>query len=415
MSRRVRALAWSVLVAACGAARADVWNAEVPVTDAERRADVAEKDRRLEAVMAARGLAAVVLTKSRNQAWLTGGSDTRIVRAQAESPVWLLALRGGRRYLVANNIESDRLMEEEGLRGLGWIALRYPWFAGAGGPDERLRLVRETVSGTVGCDAELTGFAAVGAELSRARFPLTTVEARRLRWLGRTAAAAVADTCRSLQPGQTEIEIGGALAARLDARGVTPTVVLIGADERVARFRHLTPTTAKVARLALVNLCAERWGLVVAVTRLVHFGPLPAELARKMDACAAVDAAYLGAARPGRTFREVFAAGATAYAAAGFPEEWRQHHQGGSIGYFERESLIGPDSGESVVEGMAFALNPTLPGAKIEDTFLVGPRTAEILTVTPGWPTRRGTAAGASWERPDILVRPVPAASPRRP
>ena len=78
-------------------------------------------------------------------------------------------------------------------------------------------------------------------------------------------------------------------------------------------------------------------------------------------------------------------------------------------------SLIGPDSGESVVEGMALALNPTLPGAKIEDTFLVGPRTAEILTVTPGWPTRRGTAAGASWERPDILVRPVPAASPRRP
>ncbi len=404
-----RHAAIAILALAAGVpAHADVWHAGVPVTEAERRADIAEKDRRIGKLLADRGLAAVVLTKSRNQAWLLSGSDTKIVRAQAESPVWLLAGRGGNHSLVSNNIECDRLLDEEGLRGLGWNALKFPWFAGAAGPDERLRLVREAVGGTVlGADAPVPGATDIGADLARIRFPLTVIESRRLRWLGREAAAAVAETCRTLKAGQTELEIGGALAARLETRGITPTVILVGADERVRRFRHLTPTTAKVAKLALVNLCAERWGLVVAVTRLVHFGPLPDDLARRMDACVAVDAAYLSAARPGTPFRDVFAKGAAAYAAAGFPEEWRQHHQGGSIGYFEREALIGPEADGTVVEGMALALNPTLAGVKVEDTFLVGPRTAEILTVTPGWPVRRAVTGGATWERPDILIRPV--------
>lgn len=399
-ARRVVAIA----VLAAAAARADVWNAGVPVTGAERLAEVAEKHRRLEAIMEARGLAAVVLTKSRNQAWLLGGSDTRIVLAQAESPVWLVAVRGGKRLLVSSNIEADRLLDEEGLREIGCEPLRFPWFAG---PDPRERLVREAVSGTIGCDAALPGMRDIGADLARARFPLTAIEQRRYRWLGRHAAAAVAETCRTLRPGQSEIEIGGSLAARLAGQGITPTVILVGADDRVRRWRHLTPTTATVSKLALVNLCAERWGIVVAVTRLVHFGPLPPDLDRRMSACVAVDAAYLSAARPGRSFGDIFAAGATAYAASGFPEEWRAHHQGGSIGYFEREALIGPGSGETVVEGMALALNPTLAGVKVEDTVLVGPRTAEILTVTPGWPVRRALAGGASWDRPDILIRPA--------
>lgn len=411
---RFRAALLAGLLALSRAVSADVWSAGGLVKDAERRQDVSLKTERLGKLMAERHLGGVLLTKWRNHAWALSGSDTRIVQAQTESPVWLLYLRDGTRALLSNNIEAGRLMAEEGLTSLGFQERRFPWFAGAGGVDERWRIAQEMASGaTLGCDAALPGTVSIAADLARIRFPLTTVEMRRYRWLGSRAAGAVADTCREIAPGMRETEIAGRLGAKLWALAIVPSVVLVGVDERLASWRHLTPTAAALKSTALVNLCAERWGLVVAVTRLVHFGRLPDETERRMRAVAAVDAAYLRAARPGTALRDVFRRGAEAYAAAGFPEEWRNHHQGGPIAYFERETLIGPDAEGVVVEGMALALNPTIAGVKVEDTFLVGPRGAEMLTATPGWPMRKAVVDGFTYERPDILVRPPPPVGPR--
>ena len=400
---------WALVAAG---ARGAVWSGEDIITPAERLNETRTKEGRLADMMSARGLGAILLTKCRNHAWLLGGSDTRIVFAQAESPVWLLVMRDGRKFLVASNMEAGRLMAEEDLGGLGWIERRYPWFAGMGTPqDERRRVVDDIAGGAkLGCDGSLAGTEDVGSDLARIRFPLVPTEMRKMRWLGSRAAGAVAEVCREIRPGMRETEIAALLAAKVAKLRITPTVVLIGTDERLMSWRHLTPTEAKLKRYALVNLCAEKWGLVVAVSRLVHFGPYPLDLEARMKAVAAVDAAYLGAARPGATFGEVFARGAEAYAAAGYPEEWRNHHQGGSIGYFEREALIGPEGSEVVVEGMCLAFNPTLPGVKVEDTVLVGPHGPEILTLVAGWPSRKVAAGGAIWERPDILVRSVPPA-----
>ena len=46
---------------------------------------------------------------------------------------------------------------------------------------------------------------------------------------------------------------------------------------------------------------------MASITRLVHFGPLPAELRRKAEAVAAIDAAMLAATVPGVTLGAVFA------------------------------------------------------------------------------------------------------------
>ncbi|MEK7475864.1 MAG: M24 family metallopeptidase [Candidatus Coatesbacteria bacterium] len=407
--------------------RADLWSSGNLLTPAERREEIRLKEARLEALMVARGLDGILLTKARNHAWLLAGSRTWIVGAQAESPVWLLLARGstgtvavpsgsaqaGKRYLVASNMEGPRLMAEEGLRGLGWTERRYPWFGGAGGTqDPRRRIVDDVMPrAKLGCDGPVAGTEDIGADLSRIRFPLTATEMRRMRWLGGRSGAAVAAVCREIAPGMRETEIGNLLAAKLAREGLSPTVILVGVDGRLESFRHLVPTDEKLKRLALVNLCAEKWGLVVAVSRLVHFGPLPADLAARMQACATVDATYLRGARPGSTFGGILAEGAEAYAAMGWAEEWRNHHQGGSIGYLERESLLVPDSAETVVEGMALAFNPTLPGVKIEDTILVGPHGPEIMTRVEGWPVRRVVLDGAIWELPDILVRPAGAGS----
>ena len=83
-----------------------------------------------------------------------------------------------------------------------------------------------------------------------------------------------------------------------------------------------------------------------------------------------------------------------AYEAAGWPEAWREHYQGGPIGYEDREFELAPTDTEShwwdcpVELGHALAWNPSLgSGAKVEDTFLVGPKGLECVTPPVDWPT----------------------------
>jgi len=406
--RRLASL--SVLLLAVLPAFADTWAGGKVITSSERVQEAKEKDRRIMAIMKARGLDALLLTKFRNQAWALAGSDTRIVHSQSEGAVWLLYTPSGRKYLIASNIEAKRLMNEEGLGDIGVEPRVHPWHFGiASGQNQQWVAVTELVGGgRVGADGPLPQTEDVSAELARARFPLTATEIRKMRWLGTKCGAIAGEVCREIAPGMSEEDIGGVTAAKLWKERIFPTVILVGVDGRLMEYRHLTPTARVLRKYALVNLCAERWGLVVAVSRLVHFGDVSPELGRKIRACAQVDAAALAASRPGAKFGEVFAAETAAYGKAGFSSEWKQHHQGGAIGYFEREFLACPESGETVVEGMALAWNPTIRGVKVEDTVLVGRDGVEILTPTPDWPMIRVEAGGKTFERPGILVRKAP-------
>ena len=143
------------------------------------------------------------------------------------------------------------------------------------------------------------------------------------------------------------------------------------------------PTEAPLGRHALIAVTAERDGLYVSMTRLVSFGPPPEELERLTAATAEIDAAFLAASRPGTTLGEVFAAGAEGYAAQGFPEEWRRHHQGGLTGYRGREVFATPGEPTPIPAAAALAWNPSIGGgAKSEDTILVTAAGAEVITRT---------------------------------
>ena len=144
-------------------------------------------------------------------------------------------------------------------------------------------------------------------------------------------------------------------------------------------------------------------GLVMAATRLVHFGKLPAELRRKSEATAQVDALVMAATRPGQTFAQVFGDLQNAYAAVGYPGEWQLHHQGGSIAYEPREFLAVPGCTEVVKAGMAFAWNPSITGTKSEDTLLVTEHCCEVISASPNWPMLDVSAGGCQIERPAIL------------
>jgi antitoxin VapB len=204
-----------------------------------------------------------------------------------------------------------------------------------------------------------------------------------------------------VRPGQTEFEIAGLLAGETERRGVQAIGILIATDERIFNYRHPLPTAKKLERYAMLVLCGRKQGLVCSITRLVHFGRLPEEIMQKAQAVAQIDAAMLAATRPGRSLGEIFQIAMNGYARAGYPDEWRLHHQGGPAGYEPREYVARPGATEKVSVGQVYAWNPSIRGAKSEDTILVGESGNEILTAIPGWPIVK---VDGQMKRPAILV-----------
>jgi antitoxin VapB len=396
-----------LVMIACAFLLADNWKSVlVAITPEERKAEVAEKEARVQKFLAEHNLSALLIQAKNNFAWITGGCDSEIVITDSGGCVALLIRKDGQKYLIANNIEGQRFMLEQGLGDLGYKWVRYEW------PKERIDpatlskvVKRMSLGGTVGSDLPLEGAINVGEELKKIRVPLTQAEIKKYRWLGKQCGRIIGDICRDIKPGMTEMDIAALADWYYRREGIKVTVLLIGTDERMWQYRHLPPTEKKLNKYALVNICAEKWGLIIAVSRLVHFGPLPDELKKKIKACAYVDATYIDASRPGATLGEIFQKGMQAYAEVGFPGEWKNHHQGGTIGYDGRDQFAFPHSPVKLMVGSACAWNPTIRGVKVEDTIIITENGPEIVTATPNWPMIEVTVNGRKYLRPDILVR----------
>ena len=106
-----------------------------------------------------------------------------------------------------------------------------------------------------------------------------------------------------------------------------------------------------------------------------------------------------------KTLGNVFSCAQSAYAEAGYPNEWQLHHQGGSAGYAPREITATPNSPEPILLGQAFAWNPSIAGAKSEDTILVGEGSNEIITEMADWPSIDVQVDEEIIKRPAILEK----------
>lgn len=358
------------------------------------------KHRRVAAWLDRRGLTGVVLTRRCNFSWYTCGAHNHVGEA-SDVGVSSLVVTGEAAAVVANNIEATRLAGEELGEDIRVVEYAYH------DPAERRKAFAEvTGGGRFAADAPLEGLElqATDAEFDRLRWQLTEWEIRRYRLLCRDTADCVEQAARGLEPGMSEAALAGRLAGELRGRCITPWVLLVGSDERIDRHRHPLPTTRAVEKRAMLVACGERGGLIAAVTRLVSVGEPSAELRRRQRAVAVVDAAMIASTRPGVTLGEVFDAARGAYAEVGFADEWRQHHQGGSIGYLPREVKAAPGCRVEALAGQPFAWNPSISGAKCEDTILCTEAGPEILTRTGDWPVIEATWRGRALPRPDVLV-----------
>lgn len=337
------------------------------------------RQERIQGFLAEHNLEALLLQRVSSFAWATCGAASYVNTATTFGEAALI-ITPTDRFLVTNNIEATRLEQEEKLVEQGWEFHVAPWH-------EAHKTVAELTLGLeLGADMVYAGATDLSAQLARVRANMTSEEVERFRILGRSCAEAMDSAIRAVRPGHTEYEIAALLAREAEGRGAQPIVNLIATDERIFSFRHPLPTEKKLDRYAMLVLCGRRWGLVCSITRLVHFGPLPDDLRRKMQAVAQVDATFMAATRPGRTLGQVFEQAQAAYAETGFADEWRLHHQGGPAGYEPREFVATPGSSDLVAVGQVYAWNPSITGAKSEDTIVVGKGSCQVLTTISDWP-----------------------------
>ncbi|WP_257454499.1 M24 family metallopeptidase [Archangium lipolyticum] len=341
------------------------------------------------------GLGAVRLRGVDWFAWATcGGSSVVILTAEAGVAEVLITPDGA--WVLTDVIEEARLEQEEVPAGLPVWA--HPWTDKA----RREAFVSERRgAGSIASDRPTAGEVPLPAGLLRARWSLLPEELERYRALGRESAAAMTDVLLAARPEWTGFELAGAGAEALWARGIHPTLTLVGEERRLPLHRHATASKERLGGRAMLVFCARRHGLFANLTRFVYFRPPSAEERRLITDVARIEAAALQASRPGATLGQVYDALVQAYAAAGHPGGEAFHHQGGSCGYLSRDVVALPGMTVALELYNAVAWNPSLPGAKIEDTIVVSPDGLENLTVDPRWPTVQVEGL----PRPDVLVR----------
>ncbi len=362
----------------------------------ERKPEVDAKLNRLRQRMSDQGVDAVLINQTANIAWITAGAATYIHEASDTGPVSVL-VTGDRAYALTDVIEAPRLRQEQALEALGFEMVAEPWYDSGKAVKSltaNLRLAQDGPGGS----------AHLGVTLQQLRSTLQAEEIARLRLAGRLAAEVMDEAIRATKPGDSEHLLAARLASGARVRSGIAVVDLIASDERIFQYRHPLPADKKVEKYAMLVLCFRYEGLIVSITRLIHFGPLPGELQAKADAVARSDARVILGTRAGRTMGDMFELLRQAYKDEKFPEAIEEHHQGGSAAYSPREIIAHPGDPTPIEVNQVFAWNPSIRGVKSEDTVLLGPSGPEVVSVIPGWPTQKVTVGGQSIERPVILI-----------
>jgi Xaa-Pro aminopeptidase len=362
--------------------------------------EIKEKERRVREFLRSKGLKALLLKRQANFSWMTGGG-LNLVGIATEMGATSLLITDDSKFVISNNIEAPRMIDEEGLGKQGFIAKTFPWY-----DDREVSVVRELVGESpFGSDVPFQNAMMVAEDVAKLRYSLTPEEQERYRWLGEKVSLALERTMIAARPGEKESEVVGRLCSEIWRDRIDPVTLMGAADDRVSKFRHPIPTERRVEKYLMVSICARKWGLIVSLTRFVHFGKLPEELRKKYEANVFIDCTFMAHTRPGVPAKEVFQKGLDAYKEKGCPDDWKLHHQGGSIGYTGRDYRANLKTPDMIQENQAFTWNPSITGTKSEDTILATSKGPEMITRPILYPTLPMTVEGISFIRPAILEK----------
>ncbi len=308
------------------------------------------RDRSLRELMEEHGVGALLLSSPANFAWYTGGADNRVDHGDPVGVASVLVTTDDA-YILTNNIEAPRMREEQTPE---MEVVEHPWH------EEPAALLRDLTGGaSVGTDSPSTSGPDLSAEIPPLRYVLDEDAIEDYRRLGEDTVVAVSEAADSLSPETDELEAAAELSSACLRRGMFAPVLLAASEERLVRYRHPVPHGGPLGKQAMLVVCAERGGLFVSLTRMIYFQEPDPQTARRQEACEEVLRRMREeATREGRTLAQAFEDCRRFYAEAGFPEGWRDHHQGGMTGYASREVIATPGTHQEIRGGPGIRLEP---------------------------------------------------------
>lgn len=366
--------------------------------------EIEEKTERLVRLCAKEGLGGVLINSQPNFAWLTAGGTNGVDSSRENGVATLFVRRDGKRFVLANRIEMNRIITEE-LNGEDYEPLEFGWEEEKANPVIITKLANSVMTEKIplGCDIPIGDSRVVEGAIAGARFVLTPNEVDRFKRLGQDAGRAIGELAHSLEPGSTEREVARRAKDALAAIGADAVVTLVAADDRVQRFRHPVPKDVQWKKVLMIVVCTRRHGLIASLSRIVCAGSIPDDLRMRTLAAAHVNAELFAATRPGVTGRELYEVAANSYRAEGYPDEEKLHHQGGAAGYRTRDWVAHPKSAERVQASQAFAWNPSITGTKVEETMIAFEDHIEVITTTKDWPSIPIEVQERGYVFPDVL------------
>ena len=167
------------------------------------QAEQREKRARIKALLAEKGLDAVVLRKGANVAWIIGGRAH--IPTTLELSCMDVIVYQDRIVVVTNKIEAQRLKDEELSGDEELIVVN--WFEG-----RDAQLPKGPRIGVDGPDSERTN---IQGEIESLRRNLNEFEVSRLKEIGRDATSALEEAMLDIESDASEVEVAGEIAEEL--------------------------------------------------------------------------------------------------------------------------------------------------------------------------------------------------------
>ena len=204
--------------------------------------------------------------------WCTAGGFNGMVLS-SETGVAQAVITASQAWVLTDVIEAERLRQEQ-------IPSDFDlWSCAWQHPESADKFISDLTEGeAVASDRPASAERELPEELVQAKRRLLPEEVVRYRTLGQDAAAAATASLTGATPDCTELEIAARASYELRKRGIDPALVQVGGEERVSKYRHVLPTSAKIGSKVMIAFCARRHGLYANLTRFARFGQLtPAE------------------------------------------------------------------------------------------------------------------------------------------
>ena len=339
---------------------------------------------------------AAVLGRQDNFSWVSCGGTNKILNT-SEFGSCLLLLSRDERIVIAYSMDGQRIIDEE-LCGLGFELVELKWYeCDLYKKTSGLLKNRKAIS-----DVLIEGADFILPDIYNLHYPLTGGDAKKIKWLAEKAEIIICEASKKIKPGMSERDAERILKKESAENDIDLPVCLIGSDEKIPMYRHPLPTEKKIKNIILLAPAFRKWGIFAPVSRMIYFGKMLEEkIKTKYDAVCTIEASVFSMCKPGTKFSDILIKQKSLYAQLGFPQEWKNHFQGGITGYFPNDPSKCLDKDAKILKNQTFNWYITITGVKVEEVFS---STGGLLSSRGLWPVKNYEVEGESFYLPQIMI-----------